>query len=533
MPLPLLYTINKGHSFPLNRCFLFGLFFVRSVFCIFVFVFSPVSLYFIFSCLGLLESLLLRHFSSSLFLIFHTFCAFSSLGFTFFFLPIFFFSSLLSSISNSPTLSRHGNPPVHSTHSLSNKILFHGCVTMGSHCSPCFSPLSLLILTCLRTGFRAFLGDVSADISMLAFPNAAVFVAGRLHCHSQEWKSIAASSSSPLSRVVLHWLQDKVQIQPFFRHFKGNFKGEHFDLPSPPQRILYNHKSCAPFAKFISDTILQRLSTGAITIWGKVGEVDPPHLIMPLTVEPTKPRLCNDNRFLNLWMDDRPFSLDRLDQLPLYVSKDAYQTMCDDKSGYDHILLAPSSRAYLGFQWDGWYFISNTIPFGWKLSAYVYHSTGLLISHYFRSIGIPCSLYIDDRESSLVQSLAPEKLNLVSAQIASFLVCYKLVRLGYCIGLQKSILQPSQSVFYLGFQCDFCLQAFRLLSHKKQKFISLVKAILNSSHVSITDLQRLAGKCIQCLWQCRAPGCSLTRSTWPFPMLPTLLGTSFVGSTAP
>ena len=141
-------------------------------------------------------------------------------------------------------------------------------------------------------------------------------------------------------------------------------------------------------------------------------------------------------------------------------------------------------------------------PFGWKLSAFVKHSIGLLVSHYFRSIGIPCSLYIDDRhssqirlprDSSLVRSLDPEKLNLISAQIASFLVCYTLVKLGYCIGLQKSILQPSQSVPYLGFDCDSRLQAFRLLPLKKQKFISLVEAILDSSHVSITDLQILAG----------------------------------------
>ena len=160
-------------------------------------------------------------------------------------------------------------------------------------------------------------GDVSAAVSMLAFPDPAAFVAGQLHCHLQEWKSIAASSSSPLSRDVLDWLENKVQLQPFFRHFKGIFKGEHFDSASPPQRIFYNHKSCAPFAKFISDTILQRLSTGAISVWGQVGEVDPPRLFMPLTVEPSNLRLCNDNRFLNLWMDDRPFSLDRLDQRPL------------------------------------------------------------------------------------------------------------------------------------------------------------------------------------------------------------------------
>ena len=311
---------------------------------------------------------------------------------------------------------------------------------------------------------------------MLVFPDPASFLAGQLHHHLQEWENIAASISFPLSRNVLDWLENKVQVQRYFRHFKGNFKGEHFDSASPPQRIFYNHKSCAPFAKFIADMILQRLSTGTILVWGKVGEVDPPHLVMPLTVKPSKPRLCNDNRFLNLWMDDRPFSLDHLHQLPLYVSKDAYQTVCDDKSGYGHILLATSSRTYFGFEWNGWYFTGNTIPFGWKLSAFVYHSTALLVSHYFRSIRIPCSLYIDDRHSSqirlprdsnLVKSLDPDKLNLVRAHIASFLVCYTLIKLGYCIGLQKSILQPSQSVPFLGFECDSHLQDFRLLPDKK------------------------------------------------------------------
>ena len=274
--------------------------------------------------------------------------------------------------------------------------------------------------------------------------------------------------------------------------------------PSPPKRVFYNHISCAPFAEFISDTILQHLATGAISIWGKVGEVAS-HLAMPFTVEPSKPRLCNDNRFLNLWMIDQPFNLDHLHQLPLHISKNSYQTVCDDKSGYDHILLASSSRTYFGFQWGGWFFTSNTIPFGWKLSAYVYHSTGLLVSHYFRSMGIPCSLYINDRHnsqirlphgSSLSKSLGPDELSLACDHIASFVVCYTLVKLGYCIGLQKSILLPSQSVPYLGFKCDSCLQAFCLLPCKKEMCISLIEAILNSSQVSLSDLEKLSGKCI-------------------------------------
>ena len=61
--------------------------------------------------------------------------------------------------------------------------------------------------------------------------------------------------------------------------------------------------------------------------------------------------------------------------------------------------LTPDSRSYFGFQWAGWFCTNNSIPFGWKSSAYVYHSIGLLASHYFRSLLIPCSLYIDDRHT--------------------------------------------------------------------------------------------------------------------------------------
>ena len=217
-----------------------SLFFVRPVFCVFVFVFSPVSLNFIFSCLGLLKSLLLGHFlfSSSRFLVFHTLCAFSSLGFTFLFLPLFFFfSSLLSSVSNSPTLSRHGSLPVRSARSLSNEIVFRGCVKMGSPCSPGFSPLSLVILTWLRTGLKAFLVvtfQPSADLCMLAFPDPAAFVAGQLHCHLQEWKSIAASSSSPLFRDVLDWLENKVQVQPFSDILKAILRANILTQPPHP-----------------------------------------------------------------------------------------------------------------------------------------------------------------------------------------------------------------------------------------------------------------------------------------------------------
>lgn len=48
--------------------------------------------------------------------------------------------------------------------------------------------------------------------------------------------------------------------------------------------------------------MLERIRTGALSLLGRVGEVEMTHLILPLTVESNKPRLCYDARFLNLWV---------------------------------------------------------------------------------------------------------------------------------------------------------------------------------------------------------------------------------------
>lgn len=303
-------------------------------------------------------------------------------------------------------------------------------------------------------------GQALGEVSMLAFRDPNAFMAGNLHgCHPV-WERIAEAHPYDLSSKVLKWIKNCVDVHDFFQPFKGKFKGECFDSTLPPQKYFPNSISCKPFAQFVSDTISSRLATGAISLVDKVGQVDPPHLVMPLTVEPSKPRLCNDNRFLNLWINDSPFTLDPLAALPRYVSRDSFQTVCDDKSGYDHVFLTPASRTYFGFQWAGWYFTSNSIPFGWKSSAYVYHSIGLLASHYFRSLLIPCSLYIDDRHTGEIQ---------LSGEIQFFLFAIPSLLWGT---FKKSYLIPQHVVPYLGFLVDSVHQAFLLIEDKKLKFLS-------------------------------------------------------------
>ena len=139
-----------------------------------------------------------------------------------------------------------------------------------------------------------------------------------------------------------------------------------------------NSNSCQAFSEFITETILDRVANGSLFVWWRVGEVPPFHLVMPITVVPSKPdRVCHDERFLNLWIKDLPFSLDLITDLPRNVHKGGFQTTCDDKSGYDHIRLSPNSRTWFGLQWNAWYFVFNTLPFGWKANTYLYHSIGV------------------------------------------------------------------------------------------------------------------------------------------------------------
>ena len=157
-------------------------------------------------------------------------------------------------------------------------------------------------------------------------------------------------------------------------------------------------------------------------------------------------------------------------------------------------------------QWGGWYFVYNTLPSGLKISPFVHHSTGLVVSNFFRSMGIPCSLYIDDRHNGQLQNPPNQgayanianldEHNLAAAKSAIFLVAYFLTKFEYFLGLPKSILMPRKIVPYLGFLSDSSREVFHLIPEKKEKFLDLIEQTLACSIVSVKSLQRLVGKCV-------------------------------------
>lgn len=108
------------------------------------------------------------------------------------------------------------------------------------------------------------------------FKDPDFYIAGNLHKHILEWESLGASEE------VLNWLKHGVDVNNYFKHFKVKA----YDSDLPPPIFQNNASSCKGLKKIIAKTLFERVKNGSISLWGKVGETQPPFVVMPLTVEP-------------------------------------------------------------------------------------------------------------------------------------------------------------------------------------------------------------------------------------------------------
>lgn len=95
-------------------------------------------------------------------------------------------------------------------------------------------------------------------------------------------------------------MDDRVDVQKFSKHLMVSLKGNHYHSDKPPLMYIYmqNSAACEKFKEFIVSELTARVRNGFLQLHGKIGEVDSPHLVMPLIIEPSKPRLYHDERVL-------------------------------------------------------------------------------------------------------------------------------------------------------------------------------------------------------------------------------------------
>ena len=377
-----------------------------------------------------------------------------------------------------------------------------------------------------------------ASASDVVFNDPSAFRSGSIHERAQYWDGVL-DTSRPLGARAQRWIREGVDIFEFFRPYRGPFHGapgRYFDSAVPPPLVLPNHPSCRPFSTFIAGKLAEMVASGAVEILGRVGEVPPPHLCLPIGIEPLKPRMIHDAQFLNLWCFSDAFGYDGLHMLPTTLGQGHFAWTLDHVSGYLHVKLTPRSRAFFGIQFDGIYYAWTVLSFGWIGSCLVYNTLSTEVGDYLHRLGVPNLVYLDDNAGGELVSASPALTTspgrlfisgptgarpspiialspgrgpggrwpggsgIRAARAAVFVASSVWTALGYFLQVHiKSILEPQRSVQWLGVVVDTGgpggFPSFRILPSKRASLGAQVEACLEAGSVAHRDLERLTGRC--------------------------------------
>ena len=112
----------------------------------------------------------------------------------------------------------------------------------------------------------------------------------------------------------------------------------------------------------------------------RVGVGSPPRVVDVLSVGSIKPRLILSMRTVVGFCRDAPFSLTPLSDVVGNIPVGGFFLSAVDVQGFKHLSLTVASRTYCAFEWGNWWFCDTTIPFGRRSSAYVYTTTGNVLT---------------------------------------------------------------------------------------------------------------------------------------------------------
>ena len=324
------------------------------------------------------------------------------------------------------------------------------------------------------------------------------FMPGSLSLCWEFWDRVILVGN-PMRDVILPWLQFGVKIESFLAPFSiGNYNGVDINSRWPQFYREENHVAPA-FQHWVSSQIKDLVRTGVMRPWDeRCMSSKVPIVIAPLIVEPSKPRLIYDARYINCFLSLPSVDMSGAGKIPSCCWKDMYLITLDHKSGYFHVPLHPSSWTYFGVSWQNEVYCYTTLTFGWSPSAYIYCTlTGACSQCVRRITASPVLDWVDDvcsGTSALHKDCAPV-IQFESANRTAFVLSMVLFFAGYFVNLPKSCLFPTRVVQFLGVIVDSARTMFFVPPKKVDKLLSLIKDLLASDTISASQLERVVGKC--------------------------------------
>ncbi|KAM9945027.1 hypothetical protein ACTFIT_003277 [Dictyostelium discoideum] len=195
-----------------------------------------------------------------------------------------------------------------------------------------------------------------------------------------------------------------------------------------------------------------------------------------------------DLKRLNSHINNQSFKMEGIKNLPSMVKQGYYMVKLDIKKAYLHVLVDPQYRDLFRFVWKGSHYRWKTMPFGLSTAPRIFTMLLRPVLRMLRDINVSVIAYLDDL--LIVGSTKEECLSNLKKTMDL------LVKLGFKLNLEKSVLEPTQSITFLGLQIDSVSMKLLVPKEKKKSVIKEIRNFLKLDCCSPRKLAGLKGKLI-------------------------------------
>ncbi|KAJ2942855.1 hypothetical protein O0L34_g15045 [Tuta absoluta] len=213
-----------------------------------------------------------------------------------------------------------------------------------------------------------------------------------------------------------------------------------------------------------------------------------PSFISPLfliTKSNGKNRVIFNLKALNQYMNTKHFHLFHHRQMSNFLQPGDWMTKLDISQAYYHIPIRRQHRRFLRISYNGRLLQMTCLPFGLATAPRMFASITNWTAEVLRTKGLRVVVYLDD------YCIAHQDQKVLRAQ-AHVAVSF-LTSLGWCVSLEKLILNPVQSIDYLGINWNTLSNTKALPPEKISKIRQSLMTHLAAGSWTLKQAQRLLG----------------------------------------